>query len=103
MGHVKLNTDDLILDYHTVNRDVYTLVCRADITKPNSWNLMPSIDLVRFDLSGNEQHMYTAAIHQIQRLQEIKYPKVNKIKEMLQSEIDNFHKTIVLSYKTKSK
>lgn len=103
MSHVKINVDNLILDYHAVNNDVYTLVCRSDIAKPNSWNLIPGIDVVRFDLSGNERHMYIGAIRQIQRLQEIKYPKLNKIKEMLQSEIDNFHRTIDMSYMEKTK
>lgn len=100
MSFVKINADNLILDYHIANNDVYTLVCRSDISKPNSWNLIPSIDFVRFDNPLAERQLYITAIHQVQRLQEIKYPKVNKIKEILQSEIDNFHKTIDIMYRT---
>ena len=103
MSYIKINTDDLILDYKSVNNDVYTLVCRADMHKPNSWSLVPGIDLVRFDLSGTERHMYIATIRQIQQLQEIRCSQVNKIKEMLKSEIDAFHKTIDMSYKAKIK
>ena len=103
MAHVKLNADDLILSYHAVNNDVYTLVFRADIDKPTTWNLVPSMDFVRFDMSGNERHLYITAIHQLQQLQLIRYPNVNIIKEMLQSEIDNFHNTLNTMYNTKTK
>ncbi|MDW2958525.1 MAG: hypothetical protein R8M37_01810 [Alphaproteobacteria bacterium] len=103
MAHVKLNADDLILSYHAVNNDVYTLVCRADLNKPTTWYLVPSMDFVRFDMSGNERHLYITAIHQLQQLQSIKYPKVNMIKEMLQSEIDKFHNTLNTIYNTKTK
>lgn len=103
MAHVKLNADDLILSYHAVNNDVYTLVCRADFNKPTTWNMAPSMDFVRFDMSGNERHLYITAINQLQQLQSIKYPKVNTIKEMLQSEIDRFHDTLNTMYNTKTK
>lgn len=103
MTFVKINTDDLILDYNTVGNDVYTLVCRANINKPDQWNMVPSTDMVRFDLCGNERQLYISAIKRTQLLQSIKYPQVNKIKELLQSDIDKFHKTLGILYNTKTK
>ncbi len=103
MSFVKINTDDLILDYHLADNDVYTLVCRADINRPDKWNMIPSTDMVRFDMCGNERHLYISAIKRTQLLQSIKYPQVNKIKEVLQSDIDKFHKTLGILYNTKTK
>lgn len=98
MTFVKINTDDLILDYHLANTDVYTLVCRADINRPDKWNYFPSTDMVRFDMCGNERHMYIMAVKQVMRLQEIKYPKIPEIKHRLQSEIEKFHDLINSMY-----
>lgn len=103
MSFVKINTDDLILDYNTMDNDVYTLVCRADINRPDKWNMIPSTDMVRFDMCGNERHLYIAAIKQTQLLQSIRYPQVNKIKEALQSDIAKFHKTLGILYNAKTK
>ena len=103
MSFVKINTDDLILDYRHVHNDVYTLVCRADINRPDKWNLVPSTDMVRFNVSGTESYMYVTALKQVMRLQELKYPKVSEIKNMLQSEVDKFHKTLDTLYNVKTK
>ncbi len=103
MTFVKINTDDLILDYHLADSDVYTLVCRADINRPDKWNYFPSTDMVRFDGCGNERHMYITAVKQVMRIQEIKYPKIQEIKHQLQSEIEKFHNTLNAVYNTKTK
>ena len=103
MTYVKINADDLILDYHLANNDVYTLVCRADINRPDRWNYIPSIDMVRFDMCGNEQHMYFMAVKQVMRLQKIKYPQIQKIKQQMQSQIEMFHNTLNTAYNTKTK
>lgn len=103
MTYVKINADDLILDYHLVNNDVYTLVCRADINRPDRWNYIPSIDMVRFDVCGNERHMYVMAVNQVMHLQKIKYPQIQKIKQQMQSQIEIFHNTLNTAYNTKTK
>ncbi len=103
MTFVKINTDDLILDYHLADCDVYTLVCRADINRPDKWNYIPSTDMVRFDRMGNERHMYIMAVKQVIRIQQIKYPKVSEIKHQLHSEIEKFHNILNTAYNTKTK
>ncbi len=108
MAHVKLGTDDLILAYRNVHEDnyykVFTLVCRADIHKPNSWNLIPSIDIALVDNKWEECAMYLQAIKDVQFIQEYKYPKIKEVKAMLEPEIDKFHQTINALYqKTKTK
>ncbi len=103
MSFVKINTDDLILACHYEQNDVYTLVCRADINRPNKWNLIPSMDMVRFDICGNERHMYITGLNQVMRIQETKYPRIKEIKQHLQSEIDKFHQTLDAVYNTKTK
>lgn len=103
MSFVKINTDDLILACHYEQNDVYTLVCRADINRPNKWNLVPSMDMVRFDICGNERHMYITGLNQVMRIQETKYPRIKEIKQHLQSEIDKFHQTLDAVYNTKAK
>lgn len=103
MTYVKINTDDLILDYHLANTDVYTLVCRADINRPDRWNLIPSTDMVRFNMCGNEQDMYIAAVKQVMRIQEIKHPQIQGVKRKMQSEIEKFHNTLKMVYNTKTK
>lgn len=103
MAFVKINADDLILDYHLANTDVYTLVCRADINRPDKWNYIPSTDMVRFDMCGNERHMYIMAVRQVMHIQEVKWPQIKEIKNQLQSEIDKFHNTLNTVYNTKTK
>ncbi len=94
----KLSTRDLIIDYqyiteHTSGKHIYTLVCRADLHKTNSWNLIPDVDIATFndDSKANE---YCNCVNQVLRYQAIKYPGVPKIRECLQSEIDSFRKII---------
>ena len=103
MTFVKINTDDLILDYHLADTDVYTLVCRADINRPDKWNYFPSTDMVRFDKYSTERHMYIMAVNQVMRIQEIKYPEIQKIKHQLRSEIEKFHNTLNTAYNIKTK
>lgn len=103
MSFVKINTDDLILEYRCIQNDVYTLVCRADINRPDQYNLIPSMDMVRFDMCGNERHMYITGLNQVMRIQETKYPKIKEIKQYLQPEIDKFHQTLDAVYNTKTK
>ena len=103
MSFVKINTDDLILACHYEQNDVYTLVCRADINRPDKWNLTPSMDMVRFDMSGNERYMYITGLNQVMRIQETKYPQIKEIKRRLQPEIDKFHQTLDAVYNTKTK
>lgn len=103
MSFVKINTDDLILACHYEQNDVYTLVCRADINRPDTWNYIPSMDMVRFDMSGNERQLYITGLKQVMRIQETKYPKIKEIKQRLQPEIDKFHQTLDAVYNTKTK
>lgn len=108
MAYVKLGTDDLILDYTNAREDnyykVFTLVCRADINKPNSWHLMPSVDIAVIGNTWAECAMYIQAIKDVQAFQEYKYPKIKEVKAALEPEIEKFHKTIDALYrKTKTK
>ena len=102
MAHVKLNADDIILTHRQV-RDatyykVYTLVCRADINKPNSWNLSPSTDLAVIGNNWAECELYIQGIKDVQRFQELKYPDVKVIRQSLASEITKFHDLINSMY-----
>lgn len=97
----KLNTRDLIIDVHefgernkNVSREhIYTLVCRADLNKANSWILMPEVDIATF-YDSNNANEYRHCVNLVQRYQALKYPELSRIKDVLQSEIDMFHKMI---------
>ena len=97
----KLNTRDLIIDVHEFgerNKDVsyehvYTLVCRADLNKANSWNLAPEVDIATF-YNSNNANEYRRCVSQVRRYQALKYPELSRLKTVLQSEMDMFHKMI---------
>lgn len=98
MAHVKLSADDIILAYHTIEvadySKIYTLVCRADINKPNSWNLIPSTDIAVIN-NRVEFDVYVRAVQEVQKFQEHKYPGLKEIKKTLSGEIDKFHNVIL--------
>ena len=102
MAYVKLNTDDLILAYTHIRSDeyykVFTLVCRADTNKPNSWNLIPSMDITVIGNKWSECAMYIQAIKDVQRYQEYKYTHINEVKEMQKTEIKKFHMLVDTLY-----
>lgn len=102
MAYAKLKADDIILSHRLV-RDatfykVFTLVCRADINKPNSWNLLPSTDVTVFSNNWAACEMYVQAIKDVKKIQEYKYPGVKEVRATLSLEIDKFNEMINTLY-----
>ncbi len=99
----KLNTRDLIIDTQNFiqfknqsgpyREYVYTLVCRADLNKNNSWILIPEVDIATFGDSESANE-YQACVNQVQRYQALKYPKLPIVREQLTEHINTFRKTI---------
>ncbi len=95
MSYIKINADDLILDYRQVNNHVYTLVLRADINRPDRWNALPSTDMVVFsEKQALEFQDYINAIIRVQAFQRIKYPSMPEVETAMRSEVDKFNQAI---------
>lgn len=95
MSAIKINADDLILEYRQVNNHVYTLVLRADINRPDRWNALPNTDMVVFsEKQALEFQDYINAIIRVQAFQRIKYPKMHEIEKTMRSEVDKFNQAI---------
>lgn len=94
----QIKTNDLILDAIVKKNGIYgtfyTLVCRADKRVPNQWNLTPETDITVTYLGEKDYCIFEESIRQVMQYQAVRYPQIDKIREGLKSEIDQFNAAV---------